>query len=99
MLLEDRTEATRPQQRIPCQKGWRGMWSPHGLGMGGRMDQLIVQVDEGGSRPCGVEGESLVEVWRRWEGADCSGTRPFGGGCAPVAYLIGRGLEPFQEVW
>ncbi len=30
----------------------------------GRMDQLRVQVDEGGSRPCGVEGESLVEVWR-----------------------------------
>ncbi len=26
------------------------------------MDQLMVQVDEGGSRPCGVEGESLVEV-------------------------------------
>ena len=40
------------------------MWSPHGLGMGGRMDQLMVQVDEGGSRPCGVGGESLVEVWR-----------------------------------
>ncbi len=94
MLLENRTEATRPQQRIPCQKGWRGMWSPHGLGMGGgRMDQLMVQVDEGGSRPCGVEGESLVEVWRRWEGAGCSGARPF------VAYLIGRGLKPLQEVW
>ena len=28
------------------------------------MDQLLVQVEEGGSRPCGVEGESLVEVWR-----------------------------------
>jgi hypothetical protein len=28
------------------------------------MDQLMVQVDEGGPRPCGVEGESLVEVWR-----------------------------------
>jgi hypothetical protein len=40
------------------------MWSAHGLGMGGGMDQLMVQVDEGGSRPCGVEGESLVEVWR-----------------------------------
>jgi hypothetical protein len=35
MLLEDRTEATRPQQRIPCQEGWRGMWSPHGHGMRG----------------------------------------------------------------
>ncbi len=30
----------------------------------GRMDQLMVQVDEGGPRPCGVEGESLVGVWR-----------------------------------
>jgi hypothetical protein len=28
------------------------------------MDKLLVQVDEGGSRPCGVGGESLVEVWR-----------------------------------
>jgi hypothetical protein len=28
------------------------------------MDQLLVQVDEGASRPCGLEGESLVEVWR-----------------------------------
>ncbi len=83
------------------------------------MDQLMVQVDEGGSRPCGVEGESLVEVWRRWEGADCCGARPFeegraplrkgaplsrrarpfGGGRAPVAYLIGGGLKPLQEVW
>jgi hypothetical protein len=33
MLLEGRTEATRPHQRIPCSKGGRGMWSPHGLGM------------------------------------------------------------------
>jgi hypothetical protein len=57
------------------------MWSPHGLGMGGRMDQLMVQVDEGGSRPCGVEGESLVE--ERWEGAGCSGARPLGEG-APL---------------
>jgi hypothetical protein len=57
------------------------------------MDQLMVQVDEGGSRPCGVEGESLVEVWRSWEGADCSGAHPFGGGRALVAYLIGRGLK------
>jgi hypothetical protein len=28
------------------------------------MDQLMVQVDEGGPRPFGVEGESFVEVWR-----------------------------------
>ena len=86
MLLEDRTEAMRPQWRIPCKKGWRGMWSPHGLGMGGRMDQLMVQVDEGGSRPCGVEGESLVEVWRGWEGADCLWGAP-----------LSRRARPLQE--
>ena len=57
------------------------------------MDQLLVQVDEGGSRPCGVEGDSLVEVWRKWEGAGCSGARPFAEGRAPVgesAPLWGR---------
>ncbi len=82
------------------------MWSPHGLGMGGRMDQLMVQVDEGGSRPCGVEGESLVEVWRGGKvlvaleraplqkGAPLWGrARPSGGGRALVAYSIGRGLK------
>jgi hypothetical protein len=71
------------------------------------MDQLMVQVDEGGSRPCGVEGESLVEVWRGGKvlvaqeraplqkGAPFARrARPFGGGRALVAYLIGRGLKP-----
>ncbi len=71
------------------------------------MDQLLVQVDEGGSRPCGVEGESLVEVWRGGKvlvalervplqkGAPFARrARPFGGGRALVAYLIGRGIKP-----
>ncbi len=40
------------------------------------MDQLLVQVEEGGPRPCGVEGESSVEVWRWWEVAGCCGARP-----------------------
>ena len=66
-----------------------------------------MQVDEGGSRPCGVEGESLVEVWRggkvlvALEHAPLQkGTpfarrvRPFGGGCALVAYLIGGAQAP-----
>ena len=49
------------------------MWSPHGLGMGG-----MVQAEGGGSRLCGVEGESLVEVWRGGKvQVDCGG-RPFG---------------------
>ena len=71
------------------------------------MDQLLVQVDEGGSRPCGVEGESLVEVWRGGKvlvaleraplqkGAPFARrVRPFGGGRALVACLVGRGLKP-----
>jgi hypothetical protein len=73
------------------------------------MDQLMVQVDEGGPRPCGVEGESLVEggkVLIALERAPLQKgvpfarrARPFGGGCTLVAYLIGRGLKPLQEVW
>jgi hypothetical protein len=72
------------------------------------MDQLLVQVDEGGSRPCGVEGESLVEVWRGGKVLVACGARPFakrarpfarrahpfGGGRALVACLVGRGLKP-----
>ena len=74
------------------------------------MDQLLVQVDEGGSRPCGVEVESLVEVWRGGKvlvaleraplqkGAPLWGrARPSGGGRALVAYLIGRGSSPFRR--
>jgi hypothetical protein len=70
------------------------------------MDQLMVQVDEGGSRPCGVEGESLVEVWRGGKvlvalerAPFLQRARPFGGGRALVAYLLGRELKPLQEVW
>ena len=54
------------------------MWSPHGLGMGGgRMNQLMVQVDGRGSRLCGVEGESLVEVRRGGKVLVACGARPF----------------------
>ncbi len=70
------------------------------------MDQLLVQVDEGGSRPCGVEGESLVEVWRGGKVLVAIGARPFakrarpfGGGRALVACLVGRGLKHLREVW
>jgi len=31
---------------------------------GGGWNQLVRQVEEGGPRPCGVEGESLDEAWR-----------------------------------
>jgi hypothetical protein len=47
------------------------------------MDQLLVQVEEGGPRPCGVEGGSSDEVWRWWEGAGCCGARPFQEGHTP----------------
>ncbi len=49
MLLEDRPEATRPQWRISCKKGWRGMWSPPDPGMGGEGgDQLMLQAGRWG---------------------------------------------------
>ena len=75
------------------------------------MDQLMVQVDEGGSRPCGVEGESLVEVWRGGKvlvaleraplqkGAPFARRAcPFGGRRALVAYLIGSGSSPSRRL-
>ncbi len=87
------------------------MWSPHGLGKGG-MDQLMVQVDEGGSRPCELEGESLVEVWRGGKVLVACGAHPFAEGRAlfkkgaplwgrarPCCLLDRQGLKPLQEVW
>ncbi len=48
------------------------------------MNQLMLQVDGGGSRLCGVEGESLVEVWRSGKvQVDC-GARPFEEKGAPL---------------
>jgi hypothetical protein len=83
------------------------MWSPMALVSGGRVNQLLGQVEEGGPRPCGVEGESSVEVWRWYEVAYlvAVGRAPFRrghpyclvdwqGARAPIAYLIGRGLAP-----
>jgi hypothetical protein len=55
MLLEGRPEATRPQWRISCQKGWRGMWSPHDL-------------DVGGGESADVEGRQVGEGLERWKG-------------------------------
>ena len=76
------------------------------------MDQLLVQVDEGGSRPCGVEGESLVEVWRggkvlvALERAPlqkgvplCKKGAPLWGRARPCCFLGRQGLKPYQEVW
>ncbi len=60
------------------------MVPPMALVWGGRMDQLMVQVDEGGSRPCEVEGESLVEVWRGGKVLVACGAHPFAEGRAPV---------------
>ncbi len=75
------------------------------------MNQLMVQIDGGGSRLFGVEGESLVEVWRGGKVLMACGVRPFckrarpfarrarpyGGGRALVAYLIGRGSSPSRR--
>ncbi len=67
------------------------------------MDQLLVQVDEGGSRPCGVEGESLVEVWRGGKALVACGARPFAKRARPFARrarpccLLGR--QGAQAPW
>ena len=59
----------------------------------------MVQVVEGGPMPCEMEGESLVEVWRRWEGAGCCGARPFEEGRTPLrkGALLSRRARPFER--
>jgi hypothetical protein len=53
----------------------------------------------------GHVGESLVDVWRggkvlvALERTPLQRARPLQEGRALVAYLIGRGLKPLQEVW
>jgi hypothetical protein len=57
------------------------------------MNQLMVQADGGGSRLCGVEGGSLVEVWRGGKvQVDCGG-RPFGKRARP----FGKRVRPFGK--
>jgi hypothetical protein len=56
------------------------------------MNQLMVQVERGDSRPCGVEGESLVEVWRGGKVLVACGARLFAEGRA----LCKKGA-PFSE--
>ncbi len=51
----------------------------------------MVQVDGGGSRPCGVEGEGLVEVWRGGKVLVACGARPFCKRARPFA----RRARPF----
>ncbi len=53
----------------------------------------MVQVDGGGSRLCGVEGESLVEVWRGGKVLVACGARPFAKGRAPLQ----EGRAPLGE--
>jgi hypothetical protein len=63
------------------------------------MDQLMVQVDEGGPRPCGVEGESLVEVWRggkelvALERAPLQKGAPLSEGARPYCLLDWQGAQ------
>ncbi len=57
------------------------------------MNQLMVQVDEGGSRLCGVEGESLVEVWRGGKVLVACGAHPFAKGSNPLQ----EGRAPLGE--
>jgi hypothetical protein len=78
----------------PMPKGVEGYVVPPWPWYGGRMDQLMVQVDEGGSRPCGVEGESLVEVWRGGKVLVACGARPFGGRARHCCLLDRHGPKP-----
>jgi hypothetical protein len=79
------------------------MWSPHGLGMGGRMDQLMVQVDEEVPGHVGWEGKvwwkygEVGRCWLLWSAPLCRRARPCGGGRTLVAYLIGRGSSPSRR--
>ncbi len=89
-----------------CTNVSRGVVPPWPRYGGGRMNQLMVQVDGGGSRLCGVEGESLVEVMERWKGAGGLWSAPLWQKGAPLwgrarpCCLLGRqGFKPFQEVW
>jgi hypothetical protein len=78
---------------------------------GGRMDQLMVQVDEEVPGHVGWEGESLVEVWRGGKvlmaleraplqkGALCQKGAPLWGRARSCCLLDRQGLKPFQEVW
>jgi hypothetical protein len=64
------------------------------------MNQLLVQVEEGGPRPCGEEGKVQLKcgdgrklfTWLLW-GA------PLSEGRALIAYLIGREIKPLWDVW
>ncbi len=66
------------------------MWSPHGLGMGGRMDQLMVQVDEEVPGHVGWEGKVWLKYgevgrcWLLWSAPLCRRSRPLPEGRAPV---------------
>ncbi len=80
---------------------------PPGLGVRREDESAVGQVVEGGPRPCGVEGESSVEVWGWYDvayliakgRASFRRARPYceldwQGARALVAYLIGRGFAP-----
>ncbi len=77
------------------------MWSPHGLGMGGRMDQ----VDEEIPGHVGWEGKVWFEVWRggkvlvALERAPLQKGSPFARRARPCCLLDRQGLKPLQEVW
>ena len=74
------------------------MWSPHGLGMGGRMDQLMVQVNEEVPGHVGWEGK----VWLKYGEVGRCGllwSAPLWGRARPCCLLDRQGLKPLQEVW
>jgi hypothetical protein len=58
---------SRPRGHIRgyhAQKGEEGYVVPSGLGVRREDESAVGAGREGGPRPCGVEGESSIEVWR-----------------------------------
>ncbi len=75
------------------------MWSPHGLGRGGMMDQLMVQVDEEIPGHVGWRGKvwlkygEVERCWWLWSAPLCRRARPLQEGrafCKKGAPLWGR---------
>ncbi len=69
-------------------------------GGGGRMDQLMMQVDEEVPGHVGWRGKVWLKYrevgrcWLLWSAPLCRRVLPLQEGRALVAYLIGRGLKP-----
>jgi hypothetical protein len=62
-----RPEAAHRGHHAPGE--WRGVWVPLALVWGRSVHQLLGQVEEGGTRPCGVEMVEFLSCWLIERGA------------------------------